>query len=294
MGIVYAGWDATRRRAAVKVLQPGLVGDPAFRARFAREAQLLARVEGPHTARVLAADVDADPAYLALEYVEGLTVHELVENRAPLPERQLRSLAVALAQGLAAVHAVGVVHRDLKPTNVVLSPTGPKLIDFGIAHLPDGTALTSTGLVLGSPGWMAPEQLQAEQTTAASDVFSWAATVAFAATGRSPFGTGRPESVHYRLLHAEPDLHDVPESLRAVVAAALAKNAARRSGPDLPRGPGQPVGVAGSAATGQRTGRQRARTSAAPLALPPGTVSARQQGEAPRLCAAAPPWRMSL
>ena len=231
MGLIYAGQDSTGRRVAVKVVQPQLTHDSAFLARFAREAILLGRVDGACTARVLAADVDADPPYLALEYVDGPTLGEHVEAHGPMPAELLLPLAVGLAEALTAIHAVGVVHRDLKPANVVLGATGPKVIDFGIAYLSDATSLTSSGLVLGSPGWMAPEQFAADEISPASDVFAWASTVLFAATGKAPFGSGSVEAVYYRILNSEPDLSSVAAPLRDVLAQALAKNPAERPSP---------------------------------------------------------------
>ena len=212
------------------MILPGLIDDHGFRARFAREARLLARVDGACTARVLAADVDSDPAYLALEYVSGLTLTEHVTRFGPLSPALAEALAVGLAEALTAIHAVGVIHRDLKPSNVILSPTGPKVIDFGIAHLSDATSLTATGLVLGSPGWMAPEQFGHQALTPASDVFSWAATVAYAATGRPPFGAGRLEAVYLRVMNADADLDGVGPRLLPVLSAALAKEPLERPG----------------------------------------------------------------
>ena len=223
MGVVYAGQDATRRRAAVKVIQPGLARDPAFRSRFAREAVLLARIQGRCTANVLAADVDTDPAYLALEFVGGRNLAEQIALDGPLAPALLWPLAVSLLEALTAIHAAGVIHRDLKPANVILSNDGPKVIDFGIAHLSDGTSLITAGTMLGSPGWMAPEQLTADQVSVAGDVFAWAATVGFAATGRAPFGGGRIEGIYYRILNAEPDLDGVEPALARLLLAAMQK-----------------------------------------------------------------------
>ena len=231
MGLIYAGQDSTGRRAAIKVVQPQLANDAGFRARFAREAVLLGRVDGACTARVLAADVDADPPYLALEYVDGPTLAEHIEANGPMSEALLTPLAIGLAEALVAIHAVGVVHRDLKPANVVLSATGPKVIDFGVAYLADATSLTTSGLVLGSPGWMAPEQFADDEVSPASDVFAWASTVYFAATGRAPFGGGSVEAVYYRIGNVEPDLTSVPEPLRTALTEAFAKTAAGRPTP---------------------------------------------------------------
>jgi eukaryotic-like serine/threonine-protein kinase len=155
-----------------------------------------------------------------------------VAGQGPLSGEQLIGLAVGLAEAVVAMHASGVIHRDLKPTNVLMAPSGPKVVDFGISHAADGTALTQTGVVVGSPSWMAPEQAQGRETTPAVDVFSWAATVAFAATGRSSFGEGRPDAVIYRVVHEEPDLTGVDPKLRPFVAAALNKDPTARPAAD--------------------------------------------------------------
>jgi len=223
MGVVYLG-DHAGSPVAIKVLRPELAADPAFRARFRREVEAAARVAGARTARVLDADGDGPSPYLVTEYVEGPTLCEAVASGGPFRGRRLASLAAGVAEALAAIHAHGLVHRDLKPSNVLLSPTGPKVIDFGIARAVDATALTRTGLRFGTPAWMAPEQLQDHPVTPAADVFAWGGLVAFAATGRPPFGSGAAEAVAYRIIHEAPQLGALPGPLRTLVEAALAKD----------------------------------------------------------------------
>ena len=245
MGVVYrvAGPDGTR--AALKLIRTELSDDAAFRARFRWEVEAGQRVGGMCNARYIAADLDAERPYLVTEYVPGGNLADYVAAHGPMQGDQLVSLAVGLAEALVAMSAVGVVHRDLKPSNVLMGTSGPKVVDFGIAHAADGTALTQTGLMIGSPSWMAPEQAVGQGGSAATDVFSWGATVAFAATGRSPFGEGRPDAVLYRVVHEQPDLRGVDSRLIAVVRQALEKDPARRQSPgDLL------IGVIGSGMAG--------------------------------------------
>ena len=230
MGVVFLGRDRRGRPAAVKALRPELAGDPAFAARFRREVDAARRVDCPEVARVLDADVAGPRPWLATEYVEGATLAGAVAA-GPLTGGRLVGFAAGVARALAAVHAAGVVHRDLKPTNVLLpeAPAGPavKVIDFGIAWAADAT-MTRSGLRFGTPAWMAPEQLRDLPAGPPADVFAWGALVAFAATGRHPFGGGPPEAVAYRVLHDPPDLAGVPGPLRGLVADALSPDPAAR------------------------------------------------------------------
>jgi len=230
MGTVYLGTDDSGRQAAVKVLRdsPGLA--PASVQRFAREVVAVATIDSPRVARLLDADPVAEQPWLATEYVPGPTLTAAVSAGGPMPAGLLHALATGLAEGLCAVHEAGVVHRDLKPGNVMLAPDGPKIIDFGIVAGLPGT-VTESGIVLGSVGYLAPELLvEREPPTSKADVFSWALTLVFAASGRPPFGDGPLEAMLYRTVSAEPDLRALPRPIRGVVAAALRKQPRRRPG----------------------------------------------------------------
>ena len=224
MGVVYLAHDASGTEVALKLVRPELADDPTFRPRFRREVQAGQRVSGVCTAKYLDADLESDRPYLVTEFVAGGNLADYVAANGPLAGDQLVGLAVGLAEAIVAIHASGVIHRDLKPSNVLMAATGPKVVDFGISHAADGTSVTQSGVILGSPAWMAPEQAQGRESTSAVDVFSWGATVAFAATGRSPFGEGRPEAIIYRVVHEEPDLGGVDTRIRPVVAEALQKD----------------------------------------------------------------------
>ncbi len=223
MGLVYLAEGVDRRFVAIKQMRAELADDPSFRSRFAREATALVTVQSRYTARVLAIDSDAARPFLVMEYVRGSSVSEQVSTDGPLSGRQLRELALGLAEALVAIHAVGVVHRDLKPSNVILGPARPRVIDFGIAQIADAVALTGTGFAIGSPGYMAPEQLTG-QAGSAADVFSWALTVLYAATGRPPLGTGPAVALAHRAAHDTLDTSTLPQDLRAVIDAALAQD----------------------------------------------------------------------
>lgn len=228
MGVVYTGLASDGRQVAVKVIRAEYAADPGFRARFAREVELMARVRNPSIAAVLDADTGAARPWLVTEYVPGPTLDQQVREHGPLAAGRVRTLALGVAEALAAVHAAGIVHRDLKPANVVLSPDGPKVLDFGIARAADETSLTRTGVLVGSSGWISPEQYRGEDPGTAADLFALGALLAFAATGRPPFGTGTAEAVAFRVLQDEPDLSPVPEELRGLVTRCLAKDPADR------------------------------------------------------------------
>lgn len=207
---------------AVKVLRPELAAEPDFRRRFRRELDAVQRVRGRSVARVLGADLDADRPWIATEYVPGPTLREAHDGI------ELRALAAGLARALAEIHAAGVVHRDLTPANVILGPDGPRVVDFGIAWFDDTTTLTRTGMVLGTPAWMAPEQLGEDRTTPASDVWAWGAVLAYAATGRPPVQGSRPEVIQVRAARGEFDLDEVPDWLRPLLVRALDPEPNRR------------------------------------------------------------------
>ncbi|MEU3979208.1 bifunctional serine/threonine-protein kinase/ABC transporter substrate-binding protein [Streptomyces sp. NPDC026672] len=231
MGVVYLGRSEAGALAAVKVIRAESAGDDAFRTRFAREADLAGRVDSPWVVPVLGADATAREPWLATAFVAGPSLAEAVGEHGPLPDVSVRVLGTLLAEALDAVHTAGLVHRDVKPGNVLLAVNGPRLIDFGIARAADDTALTASGLVVGTPGFLAPEQARGEEAGAASDVFALGCVLAYAATGRSPFGTGTPDALLYRTVHDEPDLAGVAPELRAALEACLAKDPRGRPGP---------------------------------------------------------------
>jgi predicted Ser/Thr protein kinase len=221
MGVVYLGMDPDRRRVAVKVLGPAVASDPNARQRLAREVETMRRVRNRHVAEVIDANLTGDSPYVVTRYVPGRTLDETVREIGPLRGTALDRLAEGLAEALTAIHAAGVVHRDLKPGNVMLNDGQPVVIDFGIAHVPDATRLTQTGLVMGTPGYLAPEVIQGRAASGASDVHSWGTTVAYAATGRQPFGSGNYQTIFFRVLEGQADLDGIPRHLLPYVAAAL-------------------------------------------------------------------------
>jgi TPR repeat protein len=228
MGTVYLGVGKDGRPVAVKVIRAEHAADPMFRARFGREIAAARRVRRFCTAPVIDADPDANPPYLVTEFVDGPSLHDLVATDGPLRSADLEALAVGVVAALTAIHDAGVVHRDLKPANVLLSPFGPRVIDFGIARLTDLTRLTVDDAILGTPAFMAPEQVRAEPITSAADVFAWGAVVAFAARGEPPFSGQSPAAVIHQILTAEPSLDHLDGTLRDQVRAALSKSPERR------------------------------------------------------------------
>jgi serine/threonine protein kinase len=228
MGTVFLGRAGDGPRVAVKVLRPELAGDPAFLRMFRHEVAASRRVVGFCTARVLDADVSGPLPYLVTEYVEGVRLDQAIAASGRLPATDLEGLAVGMAAALTAIHGAGVVHRDLKPSNVLLSYFGPKVIDFGIARALDASASTATGKLMGSPGWMAPEQFAQLPVTAAVDIFVWGSLVAYAGTGRRPFGQGTVVEVVHRIRHEPPDLEGLEDRLRELVEGCMAKQPERR------------------------------------------------------------------
>ncbi|MEV4378938.1 protein kinase [Streptosporangium sp. NPDC049644] len=219
-GIVYEGWSRSGERVAIKVLRSG--SDPATRRRLARELQSALRVAPFCTARVLAAETDRPDPYVVSEFIAGPALQDRVRDEGPLRGGDLDRLAVATATALAAIHSAGVIHRDFKPANVLLGPDGPRVVDFGIAQLLDASTMPSA--MSGTPPYMAPEQLSGVHGSPAADVFSWAATMVYAATGRPPFGSDTVAAVFGRILNAEPDLTDISSPLRETLAVCLAKD----------------------------------------------------------------------
>ncbi|MFI7418445.1 protein kinase [Nonomuraea sp. NPDC049684] len=227
-GEVFLGRSPGGRLVAVKVVRSELAGNSEFRRRFTSEVDAARKVGGFYTAQVVGADTDAVRPWLATAYIPGPSLHQAVDEHGPLPLESAAVLGAGLAEGLAAVHACGMVHRDLKPGNVILAEDGPRLIDFGIARALDATSHTQISTVLGTAAFMSPEQAMGREGGPPSDVFSLGCVLAFTVTGRSPFGTGPVHAVVFRVVHADPDLQGVPAPLAAVVAACLAKDPAAR------------------------------------------------------------------
>ncbi|MFD8913517.1 serine/threonine protein kinase [Streptomyces sp. NPDC059575] len=227
MGTVYYATDpGSGRPLAVKVLHEGFAADPAHRARFRRETNTLRKITGPYLVPLVDADPDAPLPWLATAYVRGNTLHQHVRNTGPLRADNLLTFAAAVAHALACVHGAGVAHRDLKPTNVLLAADGPHVVDFGIAHHLDATAITATSATTGTPGWMAPEQLTDGTTVPACDIFCWGLLVAYAAAGAHPFGA--PAGINHRVISAEPSLQSLPDALLPLVRDALHKDPEQR------------------------------------------------------------------
>ncbi|URN07963.1 serine/threonine protein kinase [Actinomadura madurae] len=203
-------------------MHPHFADNTVFRRRFTKEVAAARRIGGFYTAQVIDADPDADPPWLATEYIAGPSLHAAIDTNGALPEVSVAALGAGLAEGLLAVHDQNVIHRDLKPGNVLLAQDGPRIIDFGIARATDATSQSIT--MVGTPGYMSPEQYLGGDVGTAGDVFCLAAVLVFAATGHHPFGEGPPDALGYRVRHEEPDLTGVPESLRPLVAAGLAKD----------------------------------------------------------------------
>ncbi|MGW3194827.1 protein kinase domain-containing protein [Streptomyces sp. NPDC001118] len=224
MGVVYLGSDKKGQRVALKVIRPDLAEDQEFRSRFAREVSAARRIRGGCTARLVAADLEAERPWFATQYVPGPSLHDKVADEGPLGAADTAAIGAALSEGLVAVHEAGVVHRDLKPSNILLSPKGPRIIDFGIAWATGASTLTHVGTAVGSPGFLAPEQVRGAAVTPATDVFSLGATLAYASTGDSPFGHGSSEVMLYRVVHEEPHVQGVPDALAPLLRACLAKD----------------------------------------------------------------------
>ncbi|MFF3687087.1 bifunctional serine/threonine-protein kinase/ABC transporter substrate-binding protein [Streptomyces sp. NPDC002187] len=225
MGVVYLARSPGGSLAAVKVIRAAHADDAGFRARFRREVETAGRVVSPWVVPLLDADPDAESPWLATAFVPGPSLAEAVEEYGPLPYGTVRVLGARLAEALDAVHGAGLVHRDVKPGNVLLAVDGPRLIDFGIARMPEDTALTASGMVVGSPGFLSPEQAQGRgrEIGPASDVFSLGCLLAYVATGERPFGQGSAAGMLVRTVHDEPDLDGVPEPLLPLLRACLLK-----------------------------------------------------------------------
>ncbi|MFC9969769.1 PQQ-binding-like beta-propeller repeat protein [Spirillospora sp. NPDC127200] len=232
MGLVFLGRSPAGLLVAIKVVHARFADDPQFRARFRREVTTAKAVSGAFTAPVIDADPEAASPWLVTTFLPGRPLNEAVADHGPLPAPAVAGLGAGLAEALVSIHRAGIVHRDLKPHNVMLTPDGPRVIDFGIAHAADISAITRAGAVVGSPGYMSPEQARGRETGPAGDVFSLGAVLAFAATGEGPFGRAQMQVMVYRVVHEEPRLDGIDDPrLRQVVAACLAKDPAHRPTP---------------------------------------------------------------
>ena len=228
MGVVHLARPPRGERVALKVLRPHIVGDDEARSRLAREVSSLSRIRSPWVAEIVDSDPWGEIPFVATRYVPGPSLHDLVKDEGPLSDADLRFLARGLAEGIASVHSVGVLHRDVKPSNVLIEGRTPILIDFGLARVADDPKLTHTGWLLGTPGYLAPEILAGHDATVLSDVHSWGATVAFAGTGHSPFGRGPSMAIMDRVRRGQHDLSGLPDDLRRIVAASLEPDPRRR------------------------------------------------------------------
>ncbi|MGB7980678.1 MAG: protein kinase, partial [Candidatus Nanopelagicales bacterium] len=228
MGVVFQATAPEHGTAALKVIRPGLLDAPATRDRFRREVAILKSVRDAHICQYLDADIESEPAWLALEYISGPTLREEVEDRGPLGEERWWDLARGMAQALAILDVHRITHRDLKPGNVILNERGPVLIDFGIAHPEDATSLTATGLVTGSPAWLSPEQATLDPVGPASDIFALGSMLSYAATGRPPFGEGASVAVLMSIASREADLVGVDPNRTALLLRMLSKDPGRR------------------------------------------------------------------
>ena len=296
MGVVHLARDPQGGLVAVKVLHPATTESANARLRLAREVETMRRVRSAFVAEVLDADVAGEFPYIVTRYVPGPTLEAMVRSRGPLSGSGLRRLAYGTAEALTAIHAAGVVHRDLKPGNVMLTDDRPVVIDFGIAQSPDATRLTQTGLVMGTPGYLAPEVIEGQPSSPASDVHSWGATMAYAATGRAPYGGGGDsfQTIFYRIVSGRADLSGVPAPLVPLLSAALARDPAHRPSAAWlsAQASALDLSAAGPAATALGPGRPRSSPARPPgrTAQPPGRTAqpgpkasqrtARPQGQA--------------
>ncbi|WFB05671.1 serine/threonine protein kinase [Streptomyces sp. LX-29] len=277
MGRVLLAVAPDGRLVAVKEVHAELAEDDGFRARFRREVAASRKVSGAYTAAVMDADAEARTPWLASVFVAGPTLSQALAASGPLPEEAVRLLAAGLAQALVDVHRVGLAHRNLKPSNVLLAEDGVRVIDFGIARAAEGTEateLTQTGWVVGSPAFMSPEQAESRELTTASDVFSLGALLAMAATGHSPFAGTSMAGTLYNVVHAEPDLSAVAPGLRTVVGPCLAKDPGARPAPEQFLALLGPVAAADPpwppAVQRMIAAQRRAPGPTAPLTLPRG------------------------
>ncbi|MEV4677837.1 MULTISPECIES: serine/threonine-protein kinase [Actinomadura] len=256
-GAVFLGKAPGGEYVAVKLLHAQMANDPAARARFTREVSAAQKVEPFCTARVLEADVQGDQPYVVSEFIDGPSLHDVVAHDGPRSAAELERLAIGTATALAAIHEAGIVHRDFKPNNVMLASDGPRVVDFGIARTVNSqeSAVTATGMVVGTPGYLAPEQLTGAPLTPAVDIFAWGATMVFAATGQSPFEADTLPVIINRILNEEPDLSALPPGpLRDLIGRCLSKDAGLR--PPAPQLLLNLLGAVGAAPAGQGAGQE--------------------------------------
>ncbi|MEV4059924.1 serine/threonine protein kinase [Nonomuraea dietziae] len=231
-GVVYLGRTESGEQVAVKLLHPGLLTDSDARSRFLREVKIARRVARFSTATVLAADLAGQRPYIVSEYVPGPSLHALVTTEGPRRGAALDRLAVSTATALAAIHRAGVLHRDFKPANILMGPEGPVVIDFGIARALDAPGTASTGSLMGTPSYLAPEHIAGATATEAADIFAWGVTMVFAASGRPPFGADSTPAVIHRILHKKPEISGLDGTLLELVTASLSKDPAKRPSAD--------------------------------------------------------------
>ncbi|MEO5875846.1 MAG: protein kinase [Streptosporangiaceae bacterium] len=272
-GAVFMGRTPDGEHVAIKLLHSQMNADPQARARFVREVAAAKKVEPFCTARVIEAEVDGDKPYVVSEYIDGPSLHELVAQQGPRPQAELDRLAMGMVVALTAIHEVGIVHRDFKPNNVLLAADGPRVVDFGIARTVNSqeSAVTATGMVVGTPGYLAPEQLTGAPLQPAVDIFAFGATMVFAATGQSPFEAETLPVIINRILNDDPDLSALGEPLRSVIGRCLAKDAAAR--PTAPELLAEMLGNAGVALNSARPAQddllEQGTRIAAQLPAPP-------------------------
>ncbi|MGI5202377.1 protein kinase domain-containing protein [Spirillospora sp. CA-108201] len=228
MGRVYLAGTQSGRKLAIKVVRPEFADDQEFRRRFAQEVTAAQRVQNLYTAAVIDADLNGPMPWLATVHVPGPSLAESVAESGPLPPPALPTLGAGVAEALQSIHRAGIVHRDLKPSNVLLADDGPRVIDFGIARAADATPLTRTGGLIGSPQFMAPEQVRGDASTTAVDIFAFGTLLHYAATGLSPFGEGDPQAIMFRIVQEAPRLDRCPDALRPIIERCLDKDPANR------------------------------------------------------------------
>jgi len=223
-GVVYKAVNSDGLVAAIKVLRPELIDSPLVRERLRREAEVLKRVKGGRTAEVFEVEADIDTPYIAMELVEGVSLNEFVEKNGPVKGAFAWAMVDALVEALQSIHAAGIIHRDLKPSNIIVGPDGVMVVDFGISVIQDVASSTQTGAMIGTVAWLSPEQITGQRATEQSDVFNLGMVLAYALTGRHPYGEGRPDAVMFRIAHGEPNLDGLPAKFSNLVKSCLTKD----------------------------------------------------------------------